>query len=280
MQKISIIVCTRQEQLPNEIQSNIASTIGCDYELVVIDNSANKYSIFQAYNEGVSRAKGDCLCFVHDDVLFRTNNWGTIISELLSDDTIGMIGFAGTHFLPSTPMYWTESPFISEHNLTNDKGNILQCFQDAYYQKGQVDAIACDGFCFFIPRHLFNQISFDENTYSGFHMYDMDICLQVHAAGKRIILTDKILLEHSWSESLAPHKKGMELFEKNLSLFYNKWQKEFPLLIGVDIPAETLNRINRLCIRACDAKVARNSASYRLGRFLLSPLKWLQSKLK
>lgn len=280
MSKISIIVCTRRAQLPAEMQQNIAATIGCDYELVVIDNSKNKYSIFETYNIGVSRATGDLLCFVHDDVLFRTDKWGAIIGEIFTDETIGMVGFAGAHFLPAVPMYWSESPIISEYNLHNDRGTVKNCFQQSYFKSGIIDAIACDGFCFFIPHYLFDRLSFDEKTYQGFHMYDMDICMQVLSIGKRLILTNRILLEHAWSESLAPHKKGMDLFKKNLVLFYGKWQNKFPLLIGVDLPTETFRRMNRLCEQAHDAKVARNSVSYKLGRFILSPVKWMQSKLK
>jgi hypothetical protein len=32
-------------------------TIGCEYELIIIDNSENKYSIYEAYNLGIERYK-------------------------------------------------------------------------------------------------------------------------------------------------------------------------------------------------------------------------------
>ena len=73
---ISLIICSRKADISEELKQNIAETIGCEYELCVIDNSRNEYSIFSAYNEGVRRAKGDILCFMHEDVLFRTNKWG------------------------------------------------------------------------------------------------------------------------------------------------------------------------------------------------------------
>ena len=73
---ISIIICSRNKDIPSELKQNIADTIGVDYELVVIDNSRNQYSIFSAYNEGVKRAKGDMLCFMHEDVVFKNCNWG------------------------------------------------------------------------------------------------------------------------------------------------------------------------------------------------------------
>ena len=61
---ISIIICSRKANVPKELKENIASTIGCEYELCVIDNSRNEYNIFSAYNEGIRRAKGDILCFM------------------------------------------------------------------------------------------------------------------------------------------------------------------------------------------------------------------------
>jgi hypothetical protein len=54
---ISCVICSRQPVISAKLKENIASTVGCEYELVVIDNSTNEYSIFSAYNEGVRCAK-------------------------------------------------------------------------------------------------------------------------------------------------------------------------------------------------------------------------------
>ncbi len=68
---ISLIICSRKSDISNSLKENIERTIGTDYELIVIDNSTNKYSIFSAYNEGVRRSKGDILCFMHEDILYH-----------------------------------------------------------------------------------------------------------------------------------------------------------------------------------------------------------------
>ena len=73
---LSLIICSRKADVSQELKDNVAATIGCEYELCVIDNSRNEYNIFSAYNEGVRRAKGGILCFMHEDVLFRANGWG------------------------------------------------------------------------------------------------------------------------------------------------------------------------------------------------------------
>lgn len=268
---ISIIVCSRGSDIPLDLKSSIAETIGCDYELVVIDNAANSFSIFQAYNEGVRRSKGELLCFCHDDVLFLSQDWGKrIASYFESRSDLGLLGVSGAHFLPSVPMYWSSSPFVSEHNLNNDHGLHEEFFHEDYFNdKDIVEVVAVDGLCFFMRSALFERVRFDDSSYAGFHLYDMDICLQVISAGLKVMVCRDILIEHSWSESV----KVDEVLEKNLSIFCNKWADFLPISRGIYLPDYTKERINRLCAAANDAKAARHSKAYKLGRFLLNPFR-------
>lgn len=273
---ISIVVCSRSNVLFGKLEESIKKTIAAEYELISIDNASHSYSIFEAYNLGVEKAKGDILCFCHEDILFRTNNWGSTITNIFkNDNNIGLIGFASAHFLPDTPMYWAASPFISEYNLTNDNGNIIECYNTSYYNsKNIAEVVAVDGFCFFIKKSLFGQISFDEKTYKGFHMYDMDICMQVIKAGYKVCVTKDVLIEHAWSEKSMANKPGMELFEKNLSIFCSKWQSMLPINRGIDnIPDSVIFRINNLCKNAYEAKRVRKSKTYRIGKIILAPFK-------
>ena len=73
---ISLVICSSTPKLSKELIQNIESTIGFEHEYVVIDNSNNQHSIFSAYNEGVHQAKGDILCFMHQDIDFQSLNWG------------------------------------------------------------------------------------------------------------------------------------------------------------------------------------------------------------
>lgn len=72
---ISVIICSRAKIIKTNLFENIKNTIGCNYELIVIDNSENKFSIFQAYNLGIEKSLGDYLCFLHDDVFIHTDGW-------------------------------------------------------------------------------------------------------------------------------------------------------------------------------------------------------------
>ena len=270
---ISIIICSRSADISREMRQSIAETIGCEYELVIIDNSSKSYSIFQAYNEGVSRSQGDILCFCHDDILFHSNNWGSKIMNFFEEESIGQIGVAGTHFLPDVPMYWWSSPYISQYNLENDKSIVKMNDTRDYFHGSLSDVVAVDGVCFFIPKSLFASIRFDDNLFTGFHAYDIDISMQIQKLGKRVCVTDAVTIEHFWSEDSLKNRQYLEILDHNLNLFHKKWKKDLPMVRGIDEPEIVIHRINNLCIQAYEATRIRKSRAYRLGRFMLKPFK-------
>lgn len=273
---ISIIICSMNPDISAELRQNIADTIGCEYELVVIDNSRNQLSIFQAYNRGVQRSKGDILCFMHDDLLMHTNGWGTIVSEEFEDDSIGMIGVAGSHIMPKAPMYWWSSPYIAQYNWETDNGVTKENITVDTFYGDLADVAVVDGLFFCIPKSLFANLRFDDAGYTGFHAYDMDMSMQIQALGKRVCVTRKIIVEHFWSESQFQNKKYMALLDKNMEAFFDKWKDSLPIARGLNEPNVVFQRINNLCVAAYDAKKVRQSKAYKLGRLLLSPLRFFK----
>ena len=270
---ISLIICSRQPDIPQLLKDNIAETIGVEYELVVIGNSENQYSIFQAYNEGVRRANYPLLCFMHEDILFHTEDWGVKVIEHFKDDTIGLIGLLGTHFLPSVSSYWIMSPFYSETMIQNTDGITEFINNDFFfYDNNIVDAVACDGVCMFVKKELFQLIEFDEKSYSGFHFYDMDICMQVLKNMYRVCLVRDILIEHYSGGNYDND------FYKVQEIFFNKWKMYLPIQRGIEIPEYVVKHLSSLIQSANDARVVRGSLSYRIGKKFVMPLKVLFKK--
>ena len=264
---ISIIICSRYREVPLELRDNLSETTGCEYELLFIDNSKGGYNIFQAYNDGVSRSNGDILCFMHEDVLFRSIGWGERITQYFKEDRkIGVIGFAGSHYLPDAPMYWYSSPFISQRNLNNDQGVVKEHrHEDWFAGRSLIEVVAVDGFCFFVRKSLFEYIRFDEETYGGFHLYDMDICMQALENKYKVCVCRDILAEHCWSQKKLFTKEGSDLFIHNLSLFANKWKskKMLPIWRGLDLPAEMFRRVSRVYKQAYRNDIASKSGFLR-----------------
>ncbi|RZL34369.1 MAG: glycosyltransferase, partial [Pedobacter sp.] len=103
---ISIIICSRTTTISDKQKNNIAATVGFEHEIIAIDNSKNELSIFEAYNIGILKSKGDIFCFMHDDIFFHTQDWGKNVYHHFSNDQVGAIGVAGSPYATKMPGSW------------------------------------------------------------------------------------------------------------------------------------------------------------------------------
>lgn len=215
--KISIIICSRAEKIPDNQAENIKQTIGdVDYEVVAIDNHDNRYSIFQAYNEGVKRAMGDVLCFMHDDILFQTNGWGNLLESLFNDNTIDACSVIGSTYVRKAPSYTGHGKYNCKNWIQED-GHIHENADIIH------PVITFDGMWFCIRKRCFEIIRFDDVTYSGFHFYDMDTGVQLYQAGFKTVFVPGIDIFH-------PIGGDFNLqWLLNSYAFYNKWKHVLPL---------------------------------------------------
>ena len=216
---ISIIICSRTASISDELTQNIDQTIGIPYELVIIDNSENLYSIFSAYNEGVKRSKYEVLCFMHDDIIFKTNDWGIIVMNRFNSSNLGAVGVAGSPYYAILPGAWWSGGYICQS---------IYGEQELAYQSKQDNAlpvVVLDGLWFCVRKSLFSIIRFDDTTFNGFHYYDIDISLQIHFQGYDLLNVYDIAIKHSSG-------KIDEKWLENAILLQNKWKKYLPLSIS------------------------------------------------
>ncbi len=286
---LSLIICSRHTDISIELKENIQSTIGIEYELVIVDNSRNEHSIFSAYNEGVRRSRYPYLCFMHEDILYHTKNWGKLVIEHFQNPKAGIIGVAGGHFLPNVPASWSSTKCVSlnliqsSSSSANTSGSHFSKFP---YTNGKTaEVVAIDGFWFCCRKNLFDTITFDEKTLGNFHYYDADICLQTIKAGYKINVVPNILIEHfSWG-------KLDETFFENANLFYKKWQKALPQIAGITLSKyeiqlrsefanETFSISRELCNVQTQLLSIKGSKAYRLGKFILKPLSSIRRRFQ
>jgi hypothetical protein len=221
---ISIIICSRRPDISPELSENIRQTIGVAHECIVIDNSENRYSIFSAYNEGVRRSRYPLLLFMHDDIAYRTGNWGARVFQHFVDGRVGAVGIAGTTYLPSHPCTWWSPRLGYQHIVQPVPGKNAVSFQSFSCDLSENrEVVALDGVWFCIRRSLFEKLRFDESTYKGFHFYDIDTTLQVYLQGYRLICATDILIEH---RSLGTHD---EKWIREALAFHRKWKGRLPV---------------------------------------------------
>ena len=192
---ISVIVCSAKNSGWNKHMRHIESTIGFPYEYIRIDNTTHQHSLSSAYNQGVKSAKSDLLVFVHEDVFFLTPEWGAVLWRKFINPQIGIVGVAGSQLLlPDKPMWVSAgSPFIHGNILHHDGSRIILSVYSQEMMDTQV--VAVDGLFMAVRKSLFHTIRFDEETFDGFHFYDLDICMQIRRTHS-VIVTHDILVKH------------------------------------------------------------------------------------
>lgn len=228
---ISIIICSRNAIMGSLLDDNIRNTIGVEYEIVLVDNSEGKYGICGAYNEGVRRSKGDILCFIHEDLLFHSFNWGKSVEKYFKNDKLGMLGVAGSISVPDKYDWrffgFSKTHVVQGYNvLTNPLHYYIKGIEWNTFTPRERVAVV-DGCWFCIRKQLFDEgkLRFDEETFKGFHLYDSDISMQLNKCGGHIYICSDIIIEH-FSEGIYTVD-----FQESLDAFLKKWEKDLPFSV-------------------------------------------------
>ncbi|GAB2778861.1 glycosyltransferase [Salinimicrobium soli] len=188
---ISIIISSYRPNYFEQLQSNIQDTIGeIKYEIIKIHNPG-LISLNSAYNCGARKSKFEYLLFLHEDILFLSNNWGKEIIRVLTDKSIGVVGVAGNEkkfWLPTgcetgipkyRHVYVTHSP---KKGIQNS------------HVKDPIKVRTLDGVFMAVRKSVWYEIKFDEKL-GGFHFYDLDFSIRVGQHYQNLVLP-AIRLQH------------------------------------------------------------------------------------
>ena len=240
---ISVIICSINKGLAQQVQKNIAATIGVVWEFVVIENTVSPKSLTEVYNVGASKAKYDVLLFVHEDVLFQTENWGEkLLNYFEKDNSLGLIGIAGSKYKSSVPSGWFSGIEALDccnilHVDSNDQ-KLPMYFNPAPGTRTQ-DVVVLDGVLLCCKKNVWQQVKFDETLLKGFHLYDIDFSFRV-AQKFKVIVSFEIDLIHlteggnfgdDWvNNTLLWHSKkqsSLPFYTKDLSVQKSKFESVF-----------------------------------------------------
>ena len=236
--EISVIVCSRKDPSDTLHERNILKTAGsAAVEYLRIDNRDNRYSLCSAYNEGVRRARGSIVVFMHEDVFFVEGDWARKLADKFADPNIGLVGVAGTQYLFADNPGWVAAgrPFIHGHVIHELDGGSVYNLTVFSWEKEDVDVVAVDGLFFAVRKELFPAISFDETTFDGFHFYDLDICMQVRKT-HRCLVTWDILVKHLSGGGFD------EAWKRYALRFIEKYHNDLPASCASTIP-DTAHRV-------------------------------------
>lgn len=186
-------------EICNKLKENIELTIGVTYELLVFNNRIENKSICEVYNTGVKNSKYEILCFLHEDIIFKTKNWGGIILGYYQNSEIGLLGVAGSYYYSLSPVGWfgtneKEMNILLNTKSTNNEAKLL--YQTRNPNKMLSEVAVIDGVFMSTRKNIFNSVSFSEDLLTSFHGYDIDLSLQIFQTNKKIVVTKEITIEH------------------------------------------------------------------------------------
>ena len=211
-----------------QVSENVASTINVPYEIIAQDNSKGQMGLCELYNALAEKAKYDILCFMHEDIIIKSLNWGQVLVNIFSNPKIGLVGVVGGAYKPLAPSTW------GGYGISNDYANIIQTFKYSnkppyvYYRNPNnvsLQRVACiDGLFMCTTKQVFAKYKFDSKTFKGFHVYDIDYAITV-GREYEVAVTFDIQINH-----LSEGGYNTAWMLDNLKL-QEKWNDVLPLNI-------------------------------------------------
>ena len=213
---ISIIVCSRNPELLSALSKNISQSIGCEYELLFKNNNSLNSSIASVYNSLTQQAKFENIIFLHEDIEFLSSNWGSIIQQILSVPSIGLVGLSGSIYKSKFPGVWS----AASKQTYRISGSKFLTDLNTNYLYSKVTVI--DGCFMATKKKIMINCQFDEKL-KGFHCYDVDISLQMKDKYE-VVVANEIKFHH--------FSEGFQNLDWLHSSFYihKKWQMKLPAI--------------------------------------------------
>lgn len=230
---ISIIICSANKKYLNEVKENIAKTIGCEYEFLAYENAKGERGICEIYNQGAAEASYNTLCFMHEDINYKTQDWGKIVLRILSENpSLGLLGIAGSDYKSLAPSSWSNfgpsegfKGKLYMNLIQGFKFKEIESIRELRNPKNEkISKVAClDGVWMCTTKEVFRKVKFDESILQGFHGYDLDFSLAVNNLGMEVFVTHEILIHH-FSEG-----KYDKVWFSNIKELHKKWSHILPI---------------------------------------------------
>lgn len=256
---VSVVIPSKDnpEVLRQLLESCVKLTSGVKYDVIIVDNgsseehqimikqmivditSANKaangmltgieyvyspqeFNFSRICNEGASRAKGEYVLFLNDDIEIRDSKWLSKMVQYASREHVGAVG---------AKLYYPDSKVIQHCGITNLRlGPVhkLQYKEDSrvYYDHSNDidrDVLGVTGACLLIRKSLFDAVGgFDENLAVAFN--DVDLCYTLHEKGYFNVVVNTTHLWHheSFSRGSDESKEKLERLMGERTKLYNK----------------------------------------------------------
>jgi Glycosyltransferase like family len=189
-------------------------------------------SLFKSYNHLLDKAASlpelEAIVLLHQDTEIVDSDFCDKVRVALADPGVGVVGCVGAIGVRSIA-WWEGSVTLASfiHRYKEHGGGDLPAFSwswseaPPYARTGEVDTL--DGFLLAVSPEIARSIRFDESL-GRLHGYDLDFCLQVREAGKRVMTADFRAVHHHSLELVSDPTGWVEAHVK----LAEKWEGRIP----------------------------------------------------
>jgi len=228
---ISIVYSTRS--INKQFQEHIKKTIGVkDYEIVEIINNGDK-SLTECYNYGLDNTKNKIVVFCHDDIILK-EGWGKKVIKHFNNTDYGVIGMAGTTDMSEIGRWWQDSTKMVGIVSHTNEGKTWENKYSNNFSDEIIETVMLDGL-FFVAHKDRIKNRFDE-SFKGFHFYDVDFTFNNHLSGVKVGVMFDIKITH---KSMGATN---DEWEKNREQFIEKYKEKLPHNIKPELRFETKSK--------------------------------------
>ena len=232
------VICSSIEP-KEEYKQHIIKTSGLPAIEVIQYTNKNEFSLTEIYNKGLSDATNDIVLFIHDDLIFDTQNWASKLINHFKISDFGIIGLAGTDKLYNGCWWSDKASMCGIVNHIHDGKKHTNNYSTGQ-GKNIKQVVVIDGL--FIAVHKKRIAKKFNEEFKGFHFYDIPFCVDNHLEGVKIGVVTDIRLTHlsieiktqKWDDSKKQFESSYQfpinLIKKNIiptvDLYVLCWNEE------------------------------------------------------
>jgi hypothetical protein len=175
-------------------------------------------TIFRNYNLLRERVAGrddlEALVLIHQDAEIVDPDCSAKVRAAFADPDVAIVGCAGAVGVKSIAWWEGAVTWASFTHRYEEMGggeipgvSWREPDTPGYARTGEVDAI--DGFVMALSPWAVRELQFDE-TLGTRHGYDIDLCMQARAAGKKVVTADIKVVHHHSLELVADPERWVE----------------------------------------------------------------------
>ena len=191
------------------------------YPLRYHRNSEN-LGLIKALNQGWRLARGEFVCFLHNDTEMLEPRWlERLAGALEADPSVGLAGLYGAKRIRRDGRYAGRTIV---HSLA--EGPMLR--------EPMTEVAVVDGVCLFLRRALLETLGGFDEGYGFFHGYDKDLSFAVRESGRRCVVVNAPFIHHGGRTRAGldggPVRSRSDLAQRQeaWARFARKWAHRLP----------------------------------------------------